>query len=208
MAHLGRDPSLSPLAENPSDLSLWGWHRCSLGLLMATAVQTFPLPNPGGTGWWEQQDLEVLQPWLWCWIINVHFSYPSVQQKYDKAISDNEITHVFCCSQQVFRGWILPHLHSTDWVTCLWVGVTPCIIDLCVVHRLAWPGDLSSSRSVTAHGLLGKEGPLQNQQLSFLRGSVGDVRRPCSLSTSWWIFIFPLLITACQSLDLPILNDI
>ena len=102
--------------------------------------------NPEGAQGWHRQGLEVAQLWLLCWIINVHFSYPSVQQKNDKAISDNEITHIFCCSQQAFGGKSCLHLHIADWVTRLWLGGAQlCVIDRYVVHRLEWPATLLSA---------------------------------------------------------------
>lgn len=70
---------------------------------------------------------------------------------------------------------VLIELHVCGW------GLTPRVIDWYVVHRLEGPEALYYSGSVTAQSQMVEE-RLQNQQLSFLRETLGDGRRPHNLS--------------------------
>lgn len=86
----------------------------------------------GGTGRFQDQVQEASQAgrgrarrpagWPQCGDIDVHFCHPLVQQKCDSATSDNEITHVFRCSQRASGARSCPHHHDADRVTCSWEG--------------------------------------------------------------------------------------
>lgn len=79
----------------------------------------------------------------------------------------------------------LIELHVCGW------GLTPRVIDWYVVHRLEGPEALYYSGSVTAQSQMVEERLCRTSSCHFWRETLGDGRRPHSLSPTWQIFTIP-----------------